>query len=52
MTRCSLCSRIIWPWQHRGWIVGVARWHARCYRAFLADLDEDIRQATDERDVA
>lgn len=32
MTRCALCGRRIWPWQHYGFYIGRSgverRWHA------------------------
>lgn len=35
MSRCRVCSRLIWPWERRGWTVelnGARRlFHARCY---------------------
>jgi len=32
MTRCLFCGRIVWFWQRQGWLVGVARWHSKCWR--------------------
>jgi hypothetical protein len=29
---CIYCHRRLWPWQRRGWRIGLGRWHGRCYR--------------------
>ena len=31
MNRCRYCTRLIWPWQRRGWRVGEGQWHTECY---------------------
>ena len=40
VTRCTLCTRRIWPWQRRGFLTGrftTLYWHARCYAALVAE---------------
>ena len=34
MRRCIYCRRWIWPWQDRGWKIGLvtsAFWHPKCW---------------------
>lgn len=54
MSRCRLCHRWIWPWQHfafRGAEKG--RWHVECYqnvqRIFEEDADRWEQEATAPR---